>query len=60
MSGLPWNSRDTVVTSDAVDKAKVRHQAIKAIQEGRATPEQRKLVDDLDAVLQRASQTRSR
>jgi hypothetical protein len=58
VNDTPWKSSDTVVTSDTVEKAQVRHEAIKAMKAGRATPEQRALVEDLDSVLQKAAQTR--
>ncbi len=48
-----FDPRDTLVTEDNIEASKARWEAIKAVQAGRATPEQRKLLQDLDAAIAR-------
>lgn len=43
-----FDSRDTVVDTEAIEKARIRHEAIQAYNAGRATPEQTQLLRDLD------------
>ena len=44
---------DTMVTEDNIEASKVRYQAMQAIKSGTATLEQKKLLADLDAAIQR-------
>lgn len=55
---LPWDSGDVIVTEDNVYASQLRHDAIKAAKEGRATPEQHKLLRDADRVYQEALEMR--
>ncbi len=53
----PWGRGATVVTEDNVIHSRVRHAAIMAMRQGRATPEQAALVYDADAAIQMALKT---
>lgn len=55
---LPWQSGDTVVTDDNVMFSQLRYDAIKAVKEGKATPEQIALVREADAKYQEAMRLR--
>jgi len=57
---LPWDGGDVVVTEDNVYASQLRYDAIKAVKERRATPEQVKLLQDCDKVMQEAMATRKR
>jgi len=50
----PWGKGSVVITSDNAEASKARHEAIKAVNEGRATPDQRALVDQTDATMAEA------
>lgn len=52
-SELPWHSKDTVVTTDNIEAAKKRYDAGQAMIAGTATPEQRELIEQTDAMLQK-------
>lgn len=53
-----WGSKDTVVTPDNIAAAKIRYLATEAIANGTATPEQRALIESVDADLQRINAQR--
>jgi len=57
---LPWDGGDIVVTEDNVYASQLRHDAIKAVAARTATPEQIKLLQDCDRVMQEAMKTRRR
>lgn len=48
------SGKDVFVSEDNIMASKVRYEAIKAFKENRATAEQMKLLQDLDAAMQRA------
>lgn len=54
----PFGRGATVVTGDNIEYSKQRVEAIRAIKSGSATPEQRALVSETDAVIQEALGTR--
>ncbi len=51
---------DTFIDTEGLQKAKVRHEAIKAVKAGTATAEQMRLVEDADRVMQEAMKLRRR
>ena len=53
----PWGKGATVVTADNVMYSRVRQEAIMAMRQNRATPEQQALVYEADAAIQFALQT---
>ena len=55
---LPWAAGDAVVTEDNVMFSQLRYDAIKAVKEHRATPEQIALVREADKVLAEAMKMR--
>jgi hypothetical protein len=55
---LPWDHGDVVITTDNVYASQRRHEAIKAMKEGRATAEQQQLLADCDRVMQEALKAR--
>lgn len=48
-----FDSRDTLVDTEAIEKARTRYEAIQAYNAGRATPEQTQLLRDLDDAINR-------
>ena len=55
---LPWDSGDVVVSEDNVMFSRLRYDAIKAMKNGSATPNQAKLVMDTDKVMAEAMASR--
>jgi len=55
----PFGSKATVVGGDNIYFSRVRHEAIRAMKEGRATPEQAALVNEADVIMQEAVAKRS-
>jgi hypothetical protein len=49
-----FDKGDTLITEDNIEASKRRYEAIKAVKEGRATPEQRRMLEDLDKVMNEA------
>ncbi len=50
----PWGRKGTPVQGDNIDFSKDRWEATKAARRGKATPEQRALVEETDQVIQEA------
>jgi len=53
---LPWDAHDKVVTEDNVYASQLRYDAIKAIKNRTATPEQHELIRETDRVMAEAVQ----
>lgn len=54
----PFGKKSTVVGGDNIYHSKERHEAIKAVKERRATPQQTQLVHDADIWYQNALEQR--
>lgn len=48
----PWGKEAVAISEDNITASTARHEAIKAMKERRATPEQRALVLEADAAIQ--------
>ena len=58
MAERTFDPGDTIITPDNIHASQRRYEAMQAIRDGRATPDQYKLVQDADKVMAEAMELR--